>query len=179
MEVIWNIITTIINNRLRTAIWLHDYLYDFSQGWGMGVTTLAGKLVQQLSGICHKPLLRIFLDVKKAYNSLDQARLMETLQVYGLGKNPQRPLERFWEGHTVATRAGGYNGFPFNTYLGVNQWGPVSHTIFNIVVDGVVWDMLMQVCGSQEYHRGLGWASGEQDIVFYANDVRIAGRNPI
>ena len=47
------------------------------------------------------------------------------------------------------------------------------------MVDSVVRAVLMEVFGTQEAHHGFGWASGEQKIVFYADDSRIAGRNPI
>ena len=48
--------------------------------------------------------------------------------------------------------------------------------IFNIVVDGVVPAFREVVCGTQEAHHGLGWAAGEQNLIFYTNDGRISGR---
>ena len=62
---------------------------------------------------------------------------------------------------------------------GETQGYPVYTNILNIVVDKVVWTALMEVCRPQEAHNGLVWAAGDQDIVFYAGNVRIAGRNPI
>ena len=56
---------------------------------------------------------------------------------------------------------------------------PVHPTILNIVVDVVVRSILMEVCITKEAQNGLGWAAGEQDIVFYADYSRIARRNPI
>ena len=55
----------------------------------------------------------------------------------------------------------------------------MSVTIFNIVVHAVVQDTLMEVCGPQESQHGLVWAAREQDVLFYYNDGRIVGRNPI
>ena len=55
----------------------------------------------------------------------------------------------------------------------------MSPAISNIVVNAVVWAMLMKVCGNQEAQHGLVWASEDQDVVFYADDGRIAGRNPM
>ena len=78
----------------------------------------------------------------------------------------------------MVARDGGCYGRPFKRYWGVTQWGPVSPTIFNTVVDTVVWAMLQEVCGPQEAQHALGWVEGDQDIVFYAEDVCIAGRNP-
>ena len=61
----------------------------------------------------------------------------------------------------------------------MTQGDPVSPTIFNILVNVVVWDTLMEVSGPQEANHALGWLVGGQDTVFYANDGLISGRNPI
>ena len=55
----------------------------------------------------------------------------------------------------------------------------VSQKIFNIVVDTVVRAVLLEVCGIQEAHHGFVWASGEHNIVFYADNDCIAWRNTI
>ena len=43
----------------------------------------------------------------------------------------------------------------------------------------VVRVVLMEVCGTQESHHGFGWVEVEHNIVFYVENIRIAGRNPI
>ena len=48
--------------------------------------------------------------------------------------------------------------------------------IFNIVVDEVVRAVLELVCGPHEAWHGMGWVAGERNLVFYADDGRIAGR---
>ena len=49
--------------------------------------------------------------------------------------------------------------------------------IFNTVVDVVARAALDVVCGTQEEQHRLGWASGEKNLVFYADNGRIAGRD--
>ena len=49
----------------------------------------------------------------------------------------------------------------------------MSSNIINIVIDAVVRATLLELCGPQEPHNGLGWATGDQDI------MRTAARNPI
>ena len=106
VEVIWKMINTIINSRLRTAILFHVSLHGFSQGRGVGMATVEDKLAQQLAGICHKTLFQVFLNVKKSYNSLYRMRYMEILRGYGIRNSLQRILEKFWEGHVVVSRSG-------------------------------------------------------------------------
>ena len=48
--------------------------------------------------------------------------------------------------------------------------------IFDIVMDVVVRAVIDVICGPQEAQHGLGWAAGEWDLIFYANDGRISGQ---
>ena len=48
--------------------------------------------------------------------------------------------------------------------------------IINIVVDVVVRAVLEVVCGPHEARHSMVWASGERNLVFYADDRRVAGR---
>ena len=67
----------------------------------------------------------------------------------------------------------------FWTGKGLTQGDPVSPMIFNIVVDAVVRAVLDVVCRPQEDHHGLGWAAVERNLIFYAGDGRIAGRDHV
>ena len=60
----------------------------------------------------------------------------------------------------------------------MTQGDPISLKIFNIVVDAVFRADILELCGRQESHHRFGWAVVEHKICFYADDRRIAGRNP-
>ena len=70
-----------------------------------------------------------------------------------------------------------YLGTEFGTGRGVTQGNPASPMIFNIVVDMVVWAVLEKVCSPQEAQHGMGWAAGERNIVFYADEISIVGQD--
>ena len=61
----------------------------------------------------------------------------------------------------------------------MTQGDPVYPTIFNIVVDPVVREVMLEVCRPQEAHIKFGWEAGEHNIFFYEDNSRIAGSNPI
>ena len=67
----------------------------------------------------------------------------------------------------------------FGMEIGVSQGDPVSPTTPNILVDAVVREVLQEVCEPQEVQHVSGWAAREHNIVLYADNVRIEGRNPI
>ena len=104
---------------------------------------------------------------------------MEILREYGLGPRLQRLLQRHWDGQRLVTKAGKYYGRPFSTGRGVTQGDPISPTLFNIIVYAVVRATLQEICGPQEARQVFGWSAGEHNICFYADDGRIAGRDPI
>ena len=47
------------------------------------------------------------------------------------------------------------------------------------MVDAVVWDTLLDICGPHEAQHGTGWAVGEHNIGVYCYDGLIMGRKPI
>jgi hypothetical protein len=84
----------------------------------------------------------IFLDLKKAYYSLDQDRTLSILKDYGVGDNILRFLKEVWGREVVlVSKQDGFFGKPFGVGRGV-QCGDISSSIiFNIVVDAVIRDI--------------------------------------
>ena len=80
VEMIWNVLTSIMNNCFRSAIMQNDSLHGFRQGRETRTSTLEENLAQQLVGICHKHLLQVFLDVRKAYDLLYHTRCIYWFQ---------------------------------------------------------------------------------------------------
>ena len=168
-----------MNNRLRSSITLHNELHGFRHGRRTGTETLELKLTQQLKGLYNEPLLFVLLDMRKTYDSLDRGSFMEILREYGIRTKLQRLLQQFWDEQAVVMKEGKFYGRPFRTEGGVTQGEPVSSTVFNNVVEAVVRAVLLEVCGLHEEQHGLGWAAGDHNRVFYAEDRRTAGRKQI
>jgi Reverse transcriptase (RNA-dependent DNA polymerase) len=89
LEVLYKLISSIINRRLVNGIKWHDAIHRFRTGRGTGTAIIEAKLRMQLAKRGHKPLCMIFLDLKKAYHTLDRNRTMLILENYGVGKNPK------------------------------------------------------------------------------------------
>ena len=82
---LWKVCVMVVNCWINSTVTLHDALHGFSLGRGTGTATLEEKLAHQLAGIAHEPLFQIFLDARKAYESLDMGWCMEILREYGMG----------------------------------------------------------------------------------------------
>lgn len=138
MDVIWKLITSIIDARLKGNIDFHDSLHGFRTGRGTGTTIIEAILFQQTASINQTPIFQVFLDLRKAYDTVDRDRLLDVLKADGVGENLCRVLKTFWQQQQTIAKQSGYYGNPFQATRGFVQRDPLSPTLFNILVDAVV-----------------------------------------
>merc|ERR1712086_1230862 len=96
---------------------------------------------------------------------MDRGRYIDVCVEAGVGPNAVRLIVNFWDGGNLYYRAARYYGRVFKAKRGVTQGGPLSPTIFNLMLDAVVKVWLMELEGKmdfQDVHRLLA--------VFYADD---------
>ena len=126
----WKAITAILNFGLTASITFHNFLHGFRAG--------CGKLFQQLAALSEKVLSVIFLDLQKAYVTLDRSRCLEILEEYGVGPQACRLLRKYWSQLMMMMGVGWYYGVAFTGAQGVTQGDPLSPTTFNVMVNAVV-----------------------------------------
>ena len=85
VEVMWKVVTEILNLRLTYSITFHDFIHGFWAGRGTSMATLEAKLLWQLAALREDVLYVIFLDLHKAYDALDRSRCLGILEVYSVG----------------------------------------------------------------------------------------------
>ena len=104
---------------------------------------------------------------------------MEIMQGYEMGQRMAPLIAHHWDNLKFVQKAKRFLGTPFGTVRGVTQGYHYSPMIFNIVVDAVVRETLEVVCVPQKVRHGMGWAAGERNLIFYADEGRIAWRDHI
>jgi hypothetical protein len=62
-----------------------------------------------------KALCQIFIDLAKAYDTLDRGRTLEVLKGYGTAPRVLHLLEIFWDNQAVVARQGGYHSKAFKS----------------------------------------------------------------
>jgi hypothetical protein len=157
---------------------LHDCLHGGLPRRGTGTAIMEVKLNQQLAWVEQAPLYQIYLDLKKAYNTLNQTRCLEILAGYGVGPNLLCLQKQFWSNAKMVCHAGGNFGEPFNAGRGVLQGGPLSGLMFNICVNAVVREWLRQVLEDNAAQRGLGEAAHNHAVAFFVDDGLVVARFP-
>ncbi len=63
---------------------------------GTGTATIEAKLVQQSAWMEQEPLYQVFVDLRKAYDHLDQEGYLVIMTRYGVGPKLLRLQTTFW-----------------------------------------------------------------------------------
>ena len=160
--------SSIINAFLTSNIQYHEAIHGFRVGRGTGTALLEAKLLNGLAKKEGRTLYQVFLDISKAYYSIDREQMLYILEGYGVGSNLRRLLINFWEAQVVAVRQKDFFGTTFKSHRGVTQGDIISPTIFNIMIDAVV-----RVLEQEIKKREKSIVTTSQ--IFYADDGYIAG----
>ena len=124
----------LIDTHLHASLQMHDFLHGFRDGRGTGTAIMEVKLAQELSRIYEGPLFLVLLDLRKAYDTVDQYRLIITLEGYGRGPQMCGLLETFWEYQQVVPRQNGFYRPALPITRGTMQDVLVYLTLFNVVM---------------------------------------------
>ena len=104
LEVIWKLLEKVLDARL-SDIELHDYLHGFCAKRGCGTGILEVKLTQQLALREQQLLYGVFLDMRKAFDAMDQGRCIGILEGAGVGPKAVRLIKAFWDKAILVCRA--------------------------------------------------------------------------
>jgi hypothetical protein len=178
LEVVWKVIAAIMDEWMKASIEFHDVLHGFLAKWGTGTAIIEAKLLQQMAAIEQVPLFEIFLDLKKAYNTLDCDQTLGILKGYGMGPCLRGILQTFWDLQHVVAKQGGYFGDPFGVGQGFIQGGLESPIIFNVVCNAVICYWLSIITDDNSIPvEGFGLCITEQGVLLYVDDGLLASRD--
>ena len=96
VEVLWEVISGIINCRIFSSTHFHDDLHAFYAGRGTWTTTLEAKLLHKLIYTKETVLYYIFLDLCKAYDALERYLCLDILVGYIVRPRALCILRTYW-----------------------------------------------------------------------------------
>jgi len=138
-------------------------MHGFRHHRGAGTAILEAKLEMQEATATSRPCFQIFIDLTKAYDSVDRERLLDIMAGYGVGPNALRFLRHIWGKSTSAPRSEKCYGPPVHGERGAWQGDVLSPDEFDVIND----------CILREFYRLVG----DHVAIFYADDGRQGGYN--
>ncbi len=145
LELIWKVLENVMDLRLE-AILLQDSLHGCLALGGTGSGIIEAELVQQIVHLEQTPFFGIFIDLRKAFYTMDWDCCLVILALHGAGPQMLCLICNFWDMATNVCWAKGDYGRPFKAGCGMTQGGPLSAKLLNIIVNVVVceWMRLMR-----------------------------------
>jgi hypothetical protein len=86
LEICWKVISKIMDLRMKQGNDCDDSIHGFRAERGTSTANIEAKMQMQLSCVRRQTLYQVFIDLAKAYDTLDRGRTLEILEGYGVGK---------------------------------------------------------------------------------------------
>jgi hypothetical protein len=158
---------------------LQESLHGCRDGRGTGTAVMEAKLAQQLAHLEQVPFYGIFLNLKKAFDSMDCECCLLILGGYGVGPKMIRLIRNFWENAKMVCRVSVNYGTPFQAGRGITQGGPLSAKLFNVLVDTVAQEWMRELReGSALKPDEINRLMASFFTIFYVNDGYLASCDP-
>ena len=165
LECLYKLLSCLVNIRVCKSIRFHDGVHGFRAKRSCSTGILEVKLSMQRARRAGQIYHQIFLDLSKAYDTLDRERMNQVLMAYGIGPRIMALLEDAWKDSGVVPKKAGRFGGVIRTDRGVKQGDIPSPTFFNLVIDAILH--------AEEESRAQDEAPAVLDTSFYADDGRI------
>jgi hypothetical protein len=94
LEPIWKVLKKVMDLRLE-AIMLHDSLHVCLALQGTGTRIIEAKLAQQLAHLEQKPFFGVFINLRKAFDTMDCGCCLEILAIHRVGPKMLRLIRNF------------------------------------------------------------------------------------
>jgi hypothetical protein len=167
LKSLYKLTSCLVNKRVCDKVKFHDGVHGFRLKRSCSTAKLEVKLAMQLAKRTGRPYHQIFLDLLKAYDTLDQEHLYDIMFAYGLGPCMMKLLIASWMGWGVVPRKAGRYGNVIHRDRGVKQGDIPSPTFFNFVIDAILH--------AKEGIREASGETAELDMAFYADNGQIGG----
>jgi len=166
LEVIHKLISKIITLRMTNAISFCEQVHGFRKKRGTFTAIGETKIRMQMATCTSETLYQVYLDLSKAYDSIDRGRVLLLLEKYKVGPRIRKYIETVWENQRFVLRQSQFYSKAVEVEKGVTQGDINSPSIFNVIIDSVLRAWMKKI----NYD--------ESRSCFYADDGLLENTNP-
>jgi len=176
LPVAGKVLARVIKNRLQPYLetQLHETQAGFRSGRGVVDQVFAVQQIQRASRKRGATLAMAFIDIEKAYDSVDRGMLFSLLHAYGVAPGIIETIKAMYCGSKAFVTGGKEDGPPFELTTGVRQGCLLSCLLFDVVMDAITRSFL-EKCGSS----GVRINGETIALLLYADDVVLFSHDPV
>ncbi len=165
------LLTRVLYNRAR-AVPLDTAQYGFRRARSTTDAIFVVSQLQELAMRYRRPCIIVFVDIAKAYDTLNRTVLWETLEDAGLGPTAVNLIKQMYMDKYRLRVGGRITSRSHPTTQGVRQGCLLSPLFFNMVMDRIIRDCKPHMRGyALEDQRGR--SVYELSLLAYADDIAI------
>ena len=138
LKSIHELISQIINLRMAASINFCSEVHGFQKERGTYMAIGETKIKMQMAAVASETVYNIFLDRRKAYDSIDRKRVLKLMEKYGVGKNIRRHVDKVWDNQFFMLCQADLYSEPVGVKRGCTQGDTDSPIIFNLIIDAVI-----------------------------------------
>ena len=170
LDVVYKILATAIRTKLEAMVepWMGEYQAGFRKGRG---TTDQLFIMKEVWTTCYEyniPAVVLFVDFKKAYDSVKRSKVIEAMKEFEIPAKLQRLVIMTLKRTTCNVKTKGGKSEDFMVKTGLRQGDPLSTLLFNMVLEKTV--------RSTEINRDGDMLYKSHQIVGYADDLAVIAR---
>jgi exonuclease III len=146
IPVIRKLFSNMLRKRIEKGVTLHESQAAFREGRSCVDHIYTLSQIVNASGMSKQQLFVLFLDIKKAYDTVWRAGLFYKLKAKGVKGRAWRVLYDLFGKTQSKVRVCGTLSSPFDLLVGVGQGDPLSTLLFDIFIDDLL-ESLHTECG--------------------------------
>ena len=172
LTVVSGLYTKVLNSRLAAVVEDHGLLGEIQNGFRKtrsgGDCAFVLNTILWKSAAQRKDVHLAFLDLMKAYDSVDRQRLWEKLAEMGFGGKFLQAIKKMYEGDHVTCKMNGITTPPVFLGRGLRQGCSLSPLLFALYVAGLGQDLTMAKQGFRLFRVCVSGIFFADDIVLVA-----------
>ena len=146
ISIIRKLFSNMLRKRIEKGVALHESQAAFREGRSCVDHIYTLSQIVHASGMCKRQLFALFLDIKKAYDTVWRAGLFYKLKAKGVKGRAWRVLYDLFGKTQSKVRVSGTLSSPFDLLVGVGQGDPLSTLLFDIFIDDLLESLHVE-CG--------------------------------
>ena len=166
LEAIHKLVSCVINMRIQEKVSFYEEVHGFREKRGCITAVGESKIRIQIATCRSETTYQVYLDLRKAYDSIDRDRTLAIMAKYGIGPRILRYIGHVWDSQRFLLRQQGFYSEEIEIERGCTQGDINSPSIFNLVVDAVI-----RAAKKDPNYGGTR-------LCFYADDGLLEDRNP-